>query len=213
MTEQNTTYQEANDLPPVESKKVRSRYPVTIDEEAIRLARKGRADACPNTVAVIRDVLKKYKLPWRGKPRTDDSGLSFIDKSTNEKVTVILPKRVRAFLRMYDDGQVVDSQGDIKVREFGYTLDLSQAIRIPINQRKVTKAIKQTLEKTSESESPLPPPSDQAKPTKQRKQPKAKSLDMSAKASASRRKGITGFEEEKAFLLSKPIDEPQLVTT
>jgi hypothetical protein len=206
--QENQTRSKTNVLASDEQKgsRTRKQYPVTIDEEAIRLARKGRADGCPNTVATIRDVKKRYNLPWRGKPSTDGDGLHFVDKLTNEKVLVILPKRVRTFLTMYDLGEVIDSQGNIRVREFGYTLDLSKAIRTPLPFRKQKVKAEKRAGVESQVEKVAGPSTDEpAKP----KAPRTKSLDMSARSSRSRGRGITGYEEEKAFLLSQPIDTPQ----
>jgi hypothetical protein len=208
MSQDKPTPSQTNVLPSDEQKGSRSRkqYPVTIDEEAIRLAVKGRADHCPNTVATIRDVKKRYNLPWRGKPSTDENGLNFIDKLTNEKVLVMLPKRVRTFLNMYDNGEVIDKQGNIKVREFSYTLDLSKAVRTPLPFRK--QKVKAASSGEDESQVEKVAGSSMNEPAKS-KAPRTKSLDMVARSSRSRRRGITGYEEEKAFLLSQPIDAPQ----
>ena len=169
---------------------------VKIGESQIRRARKGQCGACPNSVALY-DTVKKHKLPWKA-IRTTEQVIEFTDAAANERVQIPTPPRTATFLKMYDDGLVVDGKGNIKVREFQYVLHPDRSIR-----RKLSS--KRPKYKADPTATPENTPTNQPV-SAQGKAKKRSPGDRGSHASATRRRGTRGYDQHRAFLLAKPID-------
>jgi hypothetical protein len=182
---------------------------VKIEESQIRRAVKGQCNRCPNTVGIL-DVKNEHKLPWKN-IRTTEQVIEFIDTLAKEKVEIPTPPRVATFVQMYDKGEVIDSKGNIKVRGITYTLhyDKDHAIRRPLRRSSPKYMRDKTLElKEALAIKSVPAPKSKKKGGTGSATKKRSPLEHRSYTTARRHKGIRGYEEHAAFLLSKPIDEP-----
>lgn len=175
---------------------------VTIGESQIRRAKKGQCNACPHSVALY-DVVKKNKLPWKA-IRTTEQVIEYTDTVAGERVQIPTPPRVTTFLKMFDDGLVIDTKGNIKVREFKYGLHTDRSIRRKLMPKKPRLAKPKTGELPAEPAAV--PAENKEEPAGTEPAAKVLRVNKRAHASATRRRGTRGFDQHKAFLLKNPID-------
>jgi hypothetical protein len=191
-----------------------SSYGICIDEDAIRRARKNAlrgkalASRCPNNQA-WKAMVKKHGLPWK-RIKTAEQFVHFYDEATDENVKWPVVSRLATFIDMYDEGKVIDDDGNIHVREYRYRVHTKDFIRTPAKRRTTEpKPAPATIESPSVETKPEAAESTEAtaeKPKRPRKKPSADTTaNIAAHTTWKRNAGIRGYDQHRKWLESEPI--------
>jgi hypothetical protein len=181
-----TTTGEGGDAPRVTT--LPKSITATITHDVIRRAFAADARHCPAATA-IEDFGKSLGQTWR--VVVDELNITVKIPALRVRLEWPTPRKVAAFVKLFDDGRVIDDSGDVHtVEEIGFRLATDEAVVTEIPER--TRAQRKAAEKAGKK----------AAKTRQ----KHGFVRREVKASFHRLSGIRGFERLAGSILAEPAD-------
>jgi hypothetical protein len=105
------------------------RLKITVTERDARKAKGSKCGWCPVSVGAKRTV-KEEDVPWTN-ISTDLATIRLTNSETGERWIFPTPAYAQAFLTLYDEGKVFDSEGKLQVKlPFSFWLDTAKAVQV-----------------------------------------------------------------------------------
>jgi hypothetical protein len=105
------------------------RVKISPNERDIRKAKGSKCGWCPITISIKRTV-KQEKIPWSN-ISTDLGTIRLTNRDTGERWVFPTPAYAQAFLTLYDEGKVFDSDGKLLIKlPFSFWLDTARAVQV-----------------------------------------------------------------------------------